>query len=89
MYIDNNSTIITDKSSLKELIKKAIQEYFETSQDTTHESEEYISRHEAKDILNTTYPTLWRWNKIGYLKAYKIGNKVVYKKTDINTLINK
>jgi excisionase family DNA binding protein len=53
------------------------------------ESDEILTREQVSNILNTSYPTLWKWNKSGVLKAHKIGNKVFYKKEDVMSKLDK
>src|SRR3982751_1640942 len=44
---------------------------------------EYITRKEAAGVLKITLPTLHDWTKQGWLQSYKIGNRVLYKKKEI------
>jgi excisionase family DNA binding protein len=49
----------------------------------------YLSRKEVAKLLKITLPTLHDWTKLGYLKAYKIGTRVLYKESEvIKTLEN-
>ncbi len=48
--------------------------------------EVYLSVDEAAKELQVTKPTLWRWDKIGYLQPVKIGRKCLYRLSDINNL---
>ena len=43
----------------------------------------YLSRKEAAKLLKITLPTLHDWTKLGYLKAYKMGTRVLYKESEI------
>lgn len=45
--------------------------------------EKYLTKEEVKAICNVCDATLWHWNKKGYLKTVKIGNKVRYRQSDI------
>ena len=47
------------------------------------EPEEYLSRIEVKNLLKIDLSTLWSWTKKGKLKAYGIGNRVYYKRSEI------
>jgi excisionase family DNA binding protein len=50
---------------------------------------EYLSRKEVAKLLKITLPTLHDWTKLGYLKSYKIGTRVLYKQCEvIETLEN-
>ena len=43
----------------------------------------YLSREEVSKLLKITLPTLHDWTKIGLLKSYKIGNRVLYKEKEV------
>ena len=53
----------------------------------TADSEKYLTTNEVSKRLGVDDSTLWRWNKIGYLKKIKLGNKVFYKESDILKLM--
>ena len=46
-----------------------------------------LTRKETADILKISLPTLWAWTNKGIIPAYRIGNKVRYKKADILTAL--
>ena len=48
----------------------------------------YLDVKQTCDILQVDRSTLWRWDKTGYLKPYRIGAKVRYKLSDINKLLS-
>ncbi len=43
----------------------------------------YLSRKEVAHLLKITLPTLHDWTKLGWLKAYKIGTRVLYKPDEV------
>ena len=47
----------------------------------------YLSRDEVADLLKISLPTLNQWSKQGMIKSYKIGNRVLYKKDEIETAV--
>ena len=49
--------------------------------------ESYLSARETADKLGVDVSTLWRWNKSGYLKKIKVGNKTRYRESDIIKLM--
>lgn len=49
----------------------------------TQEQSEYITRKEVAKLLKVTLPTLHDWTKLGWLQSYKIGNRVLYKQTEV------
>ena len=51
--------------------------------------EQYLTREEVKQICGVCNATLWHWNKKGYLKTIKIGNKVRYRMSDVRKILEK
>lgn len=49
----------------------------------------WLTRKETIDLLKVSYVTLNSWNRTGILTAYKIANRVRYKKTDIESALIK
>jgi excisionase family DNA binding protein len=49
----------------------------------------YLSRKEVAKLLKITLPTLHDWTKLGYLKAYKIGSRVLYKPSEVKESLEK
>jgi len=45
--------------------------------------DELLTRRQTAEYLGISLPTLWAWTNKGVIKAYRIGNKVRYKKADI------
>jgi len=49
-----------------------------------------VAKEEARVRLGRPAPsTLWRWEKAGYLKPVRIGQKVFYRKSHIEALIKR
>lgn len=45
--------------------------------------EEYLTRHEVKTFLKINLSTVHHWTKSGNLQAYYLGNRVYYKRSEI------
>ena len=56
------------------------------SKESEVKDEKFLSVDEVAEELEVTRPTLWRWNKIGYLQPVKVGRKCLYRLSDINSL---
>lgn len=52
------------------------------------EKKEMITRVEAADLLNISLVKLWDITKNNIIPKYKIGGKVLYKKSDVQRLID-
>ena len=49
--------------------------------------EKYLTAQETADKLGVDVSTLWRWDKSGYLKKIKVGNKNRYRESDVLKLM--
>lgn len=47
------------------------------------EPTEYLTRKEVKDLLNVNYTTINAWSNSGKLQRHGIGNRVYYKRSEI------
>lgn len=54
-----------------------------------HRERPTMTREEVAQALGVTLSTLWRWNKDGYLTPVKIGNKVLYRPSDIEAMLTR
>ena len=50
---------------------------------------EYLTRKDTAQLLQVDLSTLWNWTKKGKLQAYGIGNRVYYKRSEIEASIVK
>lgn len=55
---------------------------------TTPKDEKLITRMEVARLLGVTLPTVYDWTKKGIITAYRIGNRVRYKKDEIMQTLN-
>jgi len=51
--------------------------------------DELLTRQQVADLLKVTLTTLWHWNNNGILPTIKIGNKVRYRRSDVEARLNK
>ncbi|MFR9543909.1 MAG: helix-turn-helix domain-containing protein [Rikenellaceae bacterium] len=49
--------------------------------------EKYLTKEEVMKLCDVCDTTLWHWNKRGYLKCIKVGNKVRYRKSDLMKIL--
>jgi excisionase family DNA binding protein len=49
---------------------------------------EYIIRKEVAKLLKVCLPTLHDWTKLGWLQSYKMGNRVLYKKHEVEAALH-
>lgn len=72
------STLVVQINELKNLIQ----------QSKPRDPEELLTRKEACELLSVTDVTIWNWSKQGKIKTYKIGNKVMLKRSEILEVIS-
>jgi len=55
---------------------------------TEARKEKYLTKQDVKNICGVCDATLWHWNKSNYLKIIKIGNKVKYRMSDVQKILD-
>ncbi len=48
---------------------------------------EYLTRNEVAEMLKCDLSTLWNWQNKGKITAYGIGNRVYFKRTEIENAL--
>ncbi len=48
---------------------------------------EFLTRNEVKEMLDVDLSTIHNWTKRGKLKAYGLGNRVYYKRSEVEQAI--
>lgn len=56
---------------------------------TKDNQSDYITRANASGLLKISLPTLHDWTKLGYLKSYKMGTRVLYRESEIIEALEK
>ncbi len=52
-------------------------------------SDKLLTREETSELLSISLTTLWSWTKKNILPAYRIGNKVRYKQSEVLSALQK
>lgn len=74
----------------EETIKKAVKSQLDSLKKEitpTQPKEEYLSRKEVADLLKIELSTLHNWCKKGKLKPYGIGNRVYFRRSEIEAAL--
>jgi excisionase family DNA binding protein len=50
---------------------------------------EYLTRQELKDLLKVDLSTIHNWTKRGKINAYGIGNRVYFKRSEVDAMLVK
>jgi excisionase family DNA binding protein len=87
----NMEQIILSGISLNDFLEK-IDKLIETKLHLTkpagNKQSNYLGRKEVCKLLQITLPTLNDWSKLGRLQSYKIGNRVLYKKQEVENSLH-
>ena len=70
-------------------IEQLIDTKISVSSTTTESQSGYLSRKEVAKLLKITLPTLHDWTKMGYVKSYKMGTRVLYKEAEVKQALEK
>ena len=85
-----NELIITKPHQLEELVtravKKAVEDKIKSLPDKPNKKEIFSSR-QAMEFLNVSRSTLHRWRESGLLPYRKVENTILYKKEDLDRLL--
>jgi excisionase family DNA binding protein len=69
-------------------IEQVIEAKFSALPHQTESQSDYITRKEVIKILKISLPTLHDWTKQGWLQSYKIGNRVLYRKVEVEESVS-
>ncbi|MGB5981419.1 MAG: helix-turn-helix domain-containing protein [Nonlabens sp.] len=47
------------------------------------EADKLLTREQTAELLSISLGTLWSWTRKGILVSYRIGNKIMYKQTEV------
>nr|WP_319571672.1 helix-turn-helix domain-containing protein [uncultured Draconibacterium sp.] len=74
---------------LQELILKGVKVELDSlkSQLQPKNPTEYLTRNQVKELLNVDLSTVHNWTKRGKLKAYGLGNRIYYKRSEVEAAI--
>lgn len=72
--------------SFKDLIKASIKEVLNSmpNSEALDSKDDFLSRQETAKLLYLSLTTLDTYTREGILKGYKVGHRVLYKKSEIN-----
>lgn len=81
--------IETTPEEVNQPVIKLIAEGFNKLQQEFQPKEptEYLTRNEVKDLLKVDLSTIHNWTKRGKLKVYGLGNRVYYKRSEVEAAI--
>jgi hypothetical protein len=74
-------------------LKKIFREVLEETKQESKPKESgkrpvYLNRFEVVELLKISLPTLNNWSKSGIVQSYRIGNRILYKASEIEDAIH-
>lgn len=84
-----NVTLSVTPADLREFFLAIAKEIMDNAPTVKEEPQQevYLSNDEVAAKLGVSKNTLWRWNRDGYLKPFKVGKKLFYKSSDVESLM--
>ncbi len=67
---------------IEALVEKQINEKIQKPEPL--KTSRHMSRNEVAEYLHISLPTLNEWTKLGWLRSYKMGNRVLYKSNEVD-----
>lgn len=80
LQIENTNVLDFKKEILSDL-KGALKDFANSTQ--SNDIDKLLTREETANILSVSLVTLWDWTRKDIIPAYRIGNKVRYKKLEV------
>ena len=68
---------------IKQHLNELLRQISEIKEIISEMNSELMTRKQVADLLQISLPTLWDWTNKGIIPAYRIGNKVRYKRNEI------
>jgi excisionase family DNA binding protein len=86
LQIENTNT--TDfKKEILDGVSEVLKDFANNLQ--SKENDVLLTREETAKLLSVSLVTLWEWTKKDILPAYRIGNKIRYKKSEVLNSMSK
>lgn len=82
-----NTNIIDFKKEIMSSVSEAFKDFANSMQ--SKEDDILLSREETAKMLSVSLVTLWDWTRKDIVPAYRIGNKVRYKKSEVISALQK
>lgn len=84
---EHEELIIKSSSDLEAAFRAVLEDVLSGKAEDKEKEKVMITRCEASKRLNVDRSTLWRWDKMGYLKAHRRGRAVLYLEKDVEELV--
>lgn len=91
--MDINNFVLIPEKDLRNLFQDALAKNNEELRNAIAKdlqdakTPQHFTRNKTSEILNLSLPTLWKLDKTGVLKAVRIGTKVLYLASDVESYL--
>ncbi|MEO6176519.1 MAG: helix-turn-helix domain-containing protein [Flavobacterium circumlabens] len=85
LQLENTNALDFKNEIVKEVVA-ALKGFANTLQP---DNEKLLTREETAKMLSVSLVTLWDWTRKDLIPAYRIGNKVRYKKSEVSEALKK
>lgn len=79
-------SVVLTTDDLQELMRETVKETVKELNQKKEEEVVWLSPSQVSERLGKNKATLWRWDKEGYLRVHKFGNRSRYKLSDIERI---
>jgi excisionase family DNA binding protein len=73
-----------DLSDIKKVVEEVLEKKLKRLTTPNKKELKLLTRKDTAKLLCISLPTLHEWTKTGIVKAYRIGNRVLYKHDEVN-----
>lgn len=86
-----STLIMCDEAQLRKIVADTVRQVLNQAKAEAEAAKEMatLTREEVTKVLNVTKPTLWRWERAGYLIPKKVGKRVLYLRSEVEAMIRK
>ena len=82
-----NTTAVDFKNEISEVLENLLMKF--SPNFNNQEDNKLLTREETAKMLSVSLVTLWEWTRKDLIPAYRIGNKVRYKKGEVLEALQK
>ena len=89
-YIGMERFVILTENQIEKIVNDAVERCFDRLSENLIKKEEdnCISINEVSKKYSLSRTTLWRWEKLGYLRPKRLGRKIFYSEEEIQDCLN-
>ncbi len=90
--MSGSTLLLVSQGDLEKVIENVMMTFFEKmtrEMNSTKADDVLLNEDEVQQLLGVGHATLWRWNRDKYLCNVKIGRRVLWRKSDIDAILNR